>query len=245
MSELETFFGRQSGGSLPDQFKNDLAQLLSVSEAARSGLVKNLSRILFVKDDYEKQAAVRELDAKFGKEVAGLDGLLRILVNFAYVFLSDPEDNPAAKDDPEKIAADFRKIAGMYPAGVPNAEKIFSGFLKSVKEAALSMKSDFLKRRIESGVLPVLESFASTVELRGIIEPKYRYTQNVADYKPSPIGFVGIASIRIGLDSGQPKSFTFQASNEELTKLINGLVATQKELYSIEQTIKGNDKITN
>ena len=240
MNDFETYFGQQMRGLLTDDFKRDLASLLKLTPAARAELAKAAVGSLLARTDREKRALRDELVSKFKEETVAFAGPLQILGYFAKIFLADPDDDPMSKDDPAKIASDIAKMDGVYPKDVSNSQEILASVLQALKNAALSAKGAVLRRTFERGILPSFKGIGTTVELRGIQDVEFKFGDDVEKYTPSFTGLVGVASIRIRVDEGEPEIFSFQASDKSLTNLIDALRATQKELRFLESNVKAN-----
>jgi len=244
MSKFETYFGQQMRGNLNEDFKKDLASLLKLTPNARNELAKAVVRGLLTLTDKEERALRDELATKFKDEPVALTGPFQFLGYFAKMFLADPDDDPRAKDEPAKIASDLGKMADIYPKDVSNSQEIFAEVLEALKKVALPAKEAVLQRTYETGVLPSFKGIGTTVELRGIQDIEFQFGDVVEQYTPHFVGLVGVASIRIRVDEGNPDIFCFQASDRQLTNLIDALRATQKELRSLETKVKANGNRT-
>ena len=240
MPTFETYFGRQTRGRFSDDFKRDLESLLKLSREARLALVAASLASFSVKTDREKQALRDELENRFGTEPVSLSGSLNILKFFAESFIADPEDDPIANDVPEKIASDLAGMENILPQSPQNAEALLAETLTALKEGAVKLKSTIRRMAYEAGILPNFKGIGTTVELRAVMAKKFEWGEDVDKYEPSLTEMVGIASIKINLAASDPESFSFQATDAELTNLINSLRAAQKELRLLTQNIKVN-----
>ena len=236
MSKFETYFAQQAG-DFGDAFKKDLGTLLKLTAKARTEVTKAAIKSLGVRTEREKRAVLEELIEGSEDESLPLTGPFQLLSYFAKFFAGN---DPRSKDDPKKIASDLAKMDGVYPSDVTEAKNIFAETLSALKTAALSAKIDFLKRTYETGILPSFKGIGTTVELRGVQEVEFEFGDDVERYAPTFVGLVGLASIRINLEGSDPKFFYFQASDKELTDIIDALRATQKELRHLESTVKAN-----
>lgn len=240
MLEFETYFGRQSRGQISDDFKRDLESLLKLSREARLGLVAASLKAFSAQTDREAKAIRDEIERRFGNEPVSLTAPLKILKFFAESFVADPEDDPIAKDDAEKIASDLAKMDNVLPKSPEDAEALLGETLKALKEGATRLKSAIRRMAYEQGILPNFKGVGTTVELRAVMTKKFEWGDDVDKYEPSLDGLVGVASIRIKLADSDPEHFSFQATEVELTNLISSLQAAQKQLRLLEQSIKVN-----
>lgn len=92
------------------------------------------------------------------------------------------------------------------------------------------------------GVVPCLESFAATVELRGVLD------NGVADHSRSLEGeyeaLAPIASVTIGLDGGLTREVSFQIGEAELKDLLHALeniARRMKQLQDFSQRLAGDE----
>jgi len=93
------------------------------------------------------------------------------------------------------------------------------------------------RRRSATGVLPSLDELGVTVELRAVQQKKYEWGTPLADYKPCIGDLVGVASIHIGVDSGDRREFHFQVDERELQFLIDGLTAAKADLQALRNSV--------
>jgi hypothetical protein len=84
------------------------------------------------------------------------------------------------------------------------------------------------ERAAESGVLPAFTGVSTTVELRGVFKKPYKLGSKIEDYTPELLSYRPIVSVAISVDGGVTKTFTFQATPDELKYIIAELQAAQK-----------------
>ena len=128
-------------------------------------------------------------------------------------------------DRPEDLSADVQ-AAGLVEEG--DRPKLDALLTELVKEAERN-RPLARRREYEAGVLPSLRSYGTTAELRAVFDSEYDESQEVDDYSPKLLSTVPIISVHIGVDTGTPEDFFFQATASELELLVKELQAALKE----------------
>jgi hypothetical protein len=134
-------------------------------------------------------------------------------------------------DKSPDLGEDLRELTGLTAqetaAFVETIDKIRSDFLEIYRTTRK-------KRVYEAGVLPSLKSCGNTVEFRAIIEDRFRFGMVADDYHPRILGYAPVISVHLSTDSGFVDDFSFQASPQEISLLIDNLRAALREAEAFE-----------
>lgn len=217
-------------------FAADLIYTLTLEEEALSTCLKAVGKVLFGQVPLEKEQIIDQIERdtklpriKFAKVMTVMALFLRTL--------SEPETQD---DTPADWAADLQEL-GLIDAEDKDKQAVFMKMAKSIQSESTSFHDMFTRRRYAAGVLPMLESFSHSVELRAIQERKYKWGDNIDKYKPSTIGTVPIVSINIFTDVSQNNRFYFQIKEDDIELLIDELRAAKIEIDLLNQYLKGKD----
>ena len=203
-----------------------------------SGLaLDQIDQLLTALETFSRAETPEELRQVY-EEAEKATGLPRFLLNqlaaLADFFVGNMLDDNIGQDDCPNWISDLQE-AGLVDD--KNRAQL-SAFLDGLSERADQLSKTALERAAESGVLPTLRSFGTTVELRAIQKSRYRIGTNVENYQPKLTGVVPIVSVFVRLDSGTPSSFVFQAPADDLTYFIDVLRAAQKDASALLKQIE-------
>lgn len=109
----------------------------------------------------------------------------------------------------------------------------FGDLLGTLKQLAPRIEAEEREERTREGILPTFKSLGITVELRAIGRDHYRWGTPVDAYAPQILGVVGLFSIHIGLDAGNPKDIYFQADETSINNMVASLQAARKDLAAL------------
>ncbi len=218
-------------------FAEDLTYTLTIEEGNLSICLKAVGKFLFEQIPLEKEHILDQVERetelpriKFSKAMTVMALFLRAL--------SEPETQD---DTPADWAADLQEL-GLIDSEDKDKQAVFMKMAESIQSESTSFRDMFTRRRYTAGVLPMLESFNHSVELRAIQEEKYKWGDDINKYKPSIIGTVPIVSINIGTDVSQNNQFYFQIKEDDIELLIDKLRAAKIEIDLLNQYLKGKDR---
>jgi hypothetical protein len=219
------------------KFAEDFTYALNLEEEILSICVKFVGPLLLAELPLERDRILDrvEIDTKlprvmFSKTMAVIALFLKTL--------SEPETQD---DTPADWAADLQELRLIDPED-KDKQAVFMKMAKSIQSESMSFRDMLTRRRYAAGVLPMLESFGHSVELRAVQEGKYKWGEDIDKYKPSIIGTVPIVSINIGTDVSQNSRFYFQIKEDDIEFLIDELRAAKIEIDLLNQYLKGKDK---
>ncbi len=90
----------------------------------------------------------------------------------------------------------------------------------------------------ENGWMPYLTSVHTTTELRAVSRNTFSAGDDISKYDADIIDVVGMISVRVSVDDGDPNVLHFQAGRKNLKAMINTLNASLIELDALERFIK-------
>jgi len=214
-------------------FIQDLKSLMKFDPADQKEIAKAAADVDLARTGSDEMRVIESLEERTGRRAVDLVRPLRF---GRFLLKSLDKDTPSVREDtPEMWADDLVAL------------KIVSGEQKArFLECATFVRNEIFpyyekegrRVRFEGGAFPSFNSFASTVELRGVTIPRFKFDDALDKYKPKVEGVIGVASILIGVDSGTPEKFCFQVTGENLNKLIDQLQATKKDLEALEKKYK-------
>lgn len=205
-------------------FARDLRVLLRLSPQDRdlfSRAMLDISRTFSKVQDKEIIERLAQ-DTKLGlPDVNFALGALSFLV----IYLSRDEFQEDAPDD---LAEDLRDL------GVVKADQAqqVAQIITHIKDRVIPQYKKIKQTRTTAGgVLPCLRSLGTTVELRPIIEPTFKFGMSLKKYEPKIVNQVTVVSVHLSVDSGPVKEFVFQVLPDELEIVIKQL---QVALMNVE-----------
>lgn len=99
-------------------------------------------------------------------------------------------------------------------------------------------KTKVRKHSAADGWMPGLTSINTTTELRAVNKNEFTIVDDISNYDAEIVDVVGVVSIRISVDDGEPNVLHFQAGRKDLNHIINKLKASLIELDALERFIK-------
>jgi hypothetical protein len=236
MDARSKFFEQFDASSLAKtDFLDDFRKLLALDTAARKSFMDALPELLTSPDEGTLTSMIGAIASQLQLPVGRIYdclGSARFLVNFII-------GSGGAADEAELWAQDFIK-EGLFSQTDHSALAVV---LKRLQEIAAQIQPERRREEAATGVLPVLDSIGTTVELRAVLGTRFRVgATSLSDYEPSITGTLGIASIRLTVDTGD--DFSFQVDEHALKALIESLEATRRELdvFVRSSQLVDNDK---
>lgn len=185
-------------------------------------LTATLLRVLEAGKPSSADAIANKTARELGVEVEHVSNALAFLDFFSRPKLLQIEPQEAARELRESfIGTDIKQL--------PDLESVVDASFTALRQIGSQLPNAIGRGTARIGVIPSLEGIATTVEVRGAF---------AADFGQADegrfAGFVGIASIRVDLDSGMPDSFSFQVTREDLDELIRNLEVVKSQLEQLE-----------
>jgi len=209
-------------------FIRDLQELLGLSLENRGHFYKAILDSIRAFSQMQKE----EILEKLAQETK----ITRPHLDFAFHalrFLADRlSSDECQRDMPDDLAEDLRDLGVIQADEAKEVAQVIS----HIKSELLSeYKKISITQAYVGGVLPTLRSIGTTVELRPVIEPKFRLGMHPEEYKPNIIDQVFVISVHIAVDSGPVKEFIFQTSPDELKAIVRRLQGTLIDLHLLEK----------
>jgi hypothetical protein len=212
------------------QFKDDLILFLGLARQVRDIVLTNSAQLRLLVLESEGEELIRKTEETTQQPAT----IAARLLNMGGFFLEQLWDSEIRKEDtPEKWANDLSSLQVLTTDYQREAflgsarfllDEVFPGYEGRKKEIAFA-----------AGVLPSFKSIGTTVELRAVIAPKFRFGMKPDEYAPQVASVVPIVSISIGVDVGMPERFHFQASERELKLLLAQLEAAKRDLEELKK----------
>lgn len=226
---------------LTKSFLNDLLVALSITPDQRATLIGVLPEIIG-KTLTSKQ---REDYAKRFAEQCGLEKLEAKSALQALNFIASQLAEESYSDDSiEDLRVDL--IVCLKENDIDYSEEninVFGCILENLKKDTIPAYKQIKKRKkTATGILPSINSFSHTVELRAVIDSSFHIGMSANEYKPKLTDFVPVVSIFISVDSGVADELAFQASEDELEALIQELKAAKIDMSTIKQYLESREK---
>jgi hypothetical protein len=220
------------------EFCRDLRAFLGVTEQERKAAIEAFSKF---KESISSTERTEVIDLVTGE--AGLTGLqqkaiYRLMDFFLRQCIAVIEKTDMADDTIEMWTSDLRVLDVI----TESEEAVLTKVLSDFQRESLPSLHDVVRRlSYSAGVLPTINSFGATSELRAIRKRRLDWTSDSKDYVFDLGGFVAVGSIHIGTDSGHSREFDFQVDEKQLTYLISGLqqlLLELTELNKLKQSMK-------
>jgi len=138
-------------------------------------------------------------------------------------------------DTPENLTADLKNSQNFADV---DEKKLLNFFLEIKNNITPKFKEYQITKKCSVGILPSLNYFATTVELRAAIDPRFEYETALEDYNPQIKQPVPIISVKLSTDSDSAKELFFQASPEKIQLLIKELQAALLNLKKFEEYVR-------
>ncbi len=198
------------------EFSEDLLYSLSLKDRVIDRVIEAVPSLVRARTNAEKEPLIEEVSRDTGMTVNELGQITAVIRFFIGCFHGKAYEG----DTTEAWAEDLTELGVL-------GEKQAKGFLSFIgklrSKLSEPLKELSRENKAEIGILPVLSSMSSTVEIRGVFEERFELGADVSAYKPKLIDVTPMISVAISLDSGTPSAFTFQASPRNLKYLIGEL----------------------
>jgi hypothetical protein len=220
------------------EFCKDLRAFLGVTEQERNAAIKAFSKFKESASATERTGVIDSVTKDTGLTGLQQKAIYRFMDFFLRQLIDVIEKADMAAEKIEMWMSDLRVLDIITESEEAALTKVLSDFQRE----SLPSLHDVVRRLLYSaGVLPSINSFGATSELRFIRKRQLDWTSDSKDYVFDPGGFVAVGSIHIGTDSGHPREFDFQVDEKQLTYLISGLqqlLLELTELNKLKQSIK-------
>lgn len=204
-----------------DEFKNDVRMVLELNEEQLKSFITLFPEYIVPRTSIERRPVINKLVQKTGLSEINISRAVRI----TRFILSAFEDDNIGVDDSKYWFEDLIELE------IANSEEehTFSIFIELIQNQLREKIVDLaMVRDAEQGVLPYFSSANTTVELRAVLEEKFKWGQDIDVFQPAVKKLTPVISINIGVDSGSTKNFSFQVSPEDLRYLISELESAFK-----------------
>lgn len=151
---------------------------------------------------------------------------------FEYIFSQLSDNKDLFGDSGESLFNDLQQLGFSLDDSTPEIRNVFINLVDLAKNDGRSL---LMTLKAESGVLPTIWSFSSTVEIRGIITEPYNGAEKVDTYFPKFHSFVPISSVEIQLSSD--KKVHLQLSLKDIDFLVDHLLVIKKELHALQAAL--------
>lgn len=207
-------------------FARDLRDTLNLDRKTRNACLGRLVQIVLARTSTQEHNFIEQLAEKLQEDPLRLLRVFGIMKFLLAAFRRDEIPDT----DPPKWANDFVELEWVNE----NTRPVFEDLLKCIKEDILDKVNHKMQcRKTAAGVLPSFSGCAFTVELRPVKDNNYRWGMLLDEYNPRITGITPVVSASISVDEGTPKTFYFQADEEEIDHLITTLQATKKDLAEL------------
>lgn len=216
-------------GDSGENFASDLDALLSLPKGARERCLQRIPSAC-------SSRTVRELD-RIVDSIAIEASIPTSRIKSAFglmLFLAKRFAQEEFGDVQGEITAILRRLTDSKRLDTERSGML-GALLTEMQGSVPTVRMIIEERRCAQGVLPVLVSAETTVELRGSMHPSFKYGESPRGYHSSVRRVVGIVSLHIDLDSGFPDEIFFQMDRESLTSLLDTLSAAKQDLEALEQ----------
>jgi len=208
------------------QEKADLAALFKISAEARQALIESLPPQV-ARDPRNESEFAHVVPTASMEEPSVLEGAWRALLRF-----QEQLQRPDNHDDVDAWLSDLGPTLRGFKIDSQTFVSTLNGLMRAMLRTAYA-----------AGVLPVLNAFAATVELRAVQGLTYQSGQDIDSYVPDLVDLVPIVSLAIGVDTG--RDLRFQTDLGQLRSLIDRLRATLKDgeaLAEIANALRSADE---
>jgi len=195
------------------EFAKDLAVFVSVNPEFHD-------RFAAAVVDLSSASTDSQQDAVFAKIEKDLD-LNRLVAGSAYgmaqFLVRQWLKKDLRQDSAEEWSDDLQELGLLDEA----ESAVFRTFVEKLREIAYEpMSKSTIRRRTETGILPSLKSFGSTVEMRVIVDNPFDSSMDAETYQADVVGLVPVISVVLAFDSGLVRDISFQLSRSELELLV-------------------------
>ncbi|WP_461210288.1 hypothetical protein [Desulfocurvus sp. DL9XJH121] len=212
------------------QFISDLKTIFDLDQRQRHAIANALPGLVSIRTEKEMEKRIEDIQSETGTTRL----LIGHIFDIAGFFLRQMLDD-RLKDEPHTDWSSDLIELGLLEQ---DQEAIFLAFLQELKERSVPELSQAKKERTyEAGVLPVLRSCGTTVELRAVFDKPYRWGTPLDKYNPILETVIPVISVRITLDSGETSDIGFQITPEVADLLINQLGAAKLDADLLLQKI--------
>jgi hypothetical protein len=157
--------------------------------------------------------------------------VLKCVAFLAMRFVTDP----SAETGVERSVSEIRRFAQSTDGGLKQEEEPkLTALLQRLAGEAGRLKKAAVAGRVIRGVLPMFEDLQATVEMRSTRPPLRASDEN----ESSPFELIPIASLRLVLDSGDPQTLGFQATDEDLAEIQRRVEQLRKELKELKERVE-------
>lgn len=209
-------------------FVGDLTYTLTLKEEILSICLTAIGKFLFEQIPLEQEQILDQVERDTKLPRIQFSKAMTVMAIFLKA-LSEPETQ---NDTPADWAADLQELKIIDPK---DKLAVFMKMAESIHSESVSFREALMRRKYTAGVLPMLESFRHSVELRAIQEKEHEWGSNIERYKPHIIGMVPIVSITIKTDVNQNNRFYFQIRGDQIELLIDELRAAKSEIDLLKQ----------
>jgi len=182
-------------------------------------LVSFIFQYLFTVLKNEEQLILQKLiEAKYVSDKEELDALSRVTKFFSEVFTTEETQN-------ESIDNILHDLSLESEIDISKLEPI-KMLLFAIKTKSSLYQNEKREKKAKAGIMPYLNGFDTTVDLRGSFNKEFEIGEEIEKYKREleiEKKMYPIISVNISLDAGTPDNFCFQASPDSIKLFINEL----------------------
>lgn len=200
-------------------FVNDFIDTFGFKQSDLEVIIKNLPAYIAQKKEESQQ-----------EELARIAGLINAdkqqtetALDFLYYFFTFTERNEFRDEKIEDWADDLFQLPEL--SGIDRDLFIDTIRLMKTRDYDLINRARLFEV-YQAGVLPRFDSLQTTIELRAVVEERYRSGNAVANYQPKVIDLIPIISCNLSTDSSENSHLFFQATIEDINTLITELEAS-------------------
>jgi hypothetical protein len=215
------FYAIAAEQSFAQQFISDLRILLRGGSKLRKVCLGAASELEAAMTRTQERKLAEEIASKHGFGIVQVVSVLQAIRFLIEQLAKDVYSQDRSLDMAADLEECGRPFKVMFKA---KDRRIFQETIGIIREGLLPAYKERERRRAAAaGVLPSLKSFGTTAELRAVVGTPFRVGMSADKYEPDVKGVVAVVSVNIGVDSGSPDEFSFQASPEEIQALIEEL----------------------
>lgn len=216
------------------QFTKDLRALLDLTDEQAKALLEQFPAFRLARTPNRERQILDELEDLTKLSRLELSQSLNILTFFLDRLLADDVKEETTDTTLKHWVHDLATL-NLISRG--QQEVLLCRLIPIAQEIAPKFASEIARRQFAGGVLPTLRGCGTTVELRGVLKRPYKWglEGSQVQYEPEVTDLVGIVSIKLRVDEGEPSSFYFQVEEPELDLLIGSLTAAKKDLAALRE----------
>lgn len=209
-------------------FQKDIKVLVELKPEVLVELPKYAFDSLATPTNFQEDSAREKASEMLNIPLAKLSHSIDLSEFFMRQFITDGK---AEDDQPEDIAADIVELLECDKGKKEHLIKYFER-LKHLSKEKVNLL--IIRRKYAHAVLPTLKSHETVVEFRVVFDKEFKSELTIDEYKPNCLGTVPIGLINLKLSGGTVEDISFQTDKHSLHRLINQLLALEKQMNIAE-----------